>query len=86
MREGGVDASFFAVFTSATNKTPLEAVKAGFEILDMIVEEVARYPDDLVLATTTDEILRAKQQGKIAILLFSIAICEQSTCKQQWNQ
>jgi len=69
MREGGVDASFFAVFASATNNTPLESVKAGFEILDMIVEEVGRYPDDLALATTADEVLRAKQEGKIAILL-----------------
>lgn len=69
MREGGISASFFAVFTSATGKTELEAVKRGLEIADAIVEEVSRYPDDLAMATSTDEILRAKQEDKIAIVL-----------------
>ena len=69
MREGGISASFFAVFTSATDKTELEAVKQALEITDLIVEEVKRYPDDLVLATSTEEILQTKHDGKIAILL-----------------
>lgn len=69
MREGGITAGWFAVFTSAGDKTELEAVKAGFEILDMVVREVERHPEDLTLATTADEIVQAKRGGKIAILL-----------------
>ena len=69
MKEGGISASFFAVFTSATDKTELEAVKQALEITDLIVEEVKRYPGDLVLATSTEEILQAKMDHKIAILL-----------------
>lgn len=69
MQEGGISASFFAVFTSATNKTELEAVKSALEITDLIVEEVKRHPDDLVLATSTAEVLQAKRVGKIAIML-----------------
>ena len=69
MKEGGISASFFAVYTSATNKTELEAVKQALEITDLIVEEVKRYPGELVLATSTGEILQAKQDKKIAILL-----------------
>ena len=69
MRDGGISASFFAVFTSASGKTELEATKLGFEIADAIVEQVERFPDDLVMARSTDEILAAKQAGKIAIVL-----------------
>ena len=69
MREGGITAAFFAVFASARSNTPLESVKKGLEISDLIVQEVLRYPDDLVFATTSDEILQAKRDGKIAILL-----------------
>ena len=69
MREGGITASFFAIFAGAGSHTPLESVKKGLEIGEMIVREVRRYPDDLLLATTADDILRAKREGKIAILL-----------------
>ena len=69
MREGGITAAFFAVFASAGSNTPLESVKKGLEISDLIVQEVLRYPDDLVFATTSDEILQAKRDRKIAILL-----------------
>ncbi len=69
MREGGITAAFFAIFASAGSHTPLESVKKGLEISDMIVREVRRYSDDLLFATTADDILRAKREGKIAILL-----------------
>ncbi len=69
MREGGITAAFFAIFASAGSHTPLESVKKGLEISDMIVREVRRYPDDLLFATTADDILRAKRENKIAILL-----------------
>jgi len=69
MRQGGLHAAFFAVFASARGMTPLEAVKQALKITDVIVEEVKRHPAELVLATTTDEVTRAREQGKIAILL-----------------
>jgi membrane dipeptidase len=69
MREGGISASFFAVFTSPKGKTEPEATKLGFELRDKIVAEVAKYPQDLVLALSTAEIEQAKRDGKIAILL-----------------
>ena len=69
MREGGVTGVFFSIYTSATKGSPLEAVKKALAIIDAVVEEVNRHPDDLVLATTADEIIRAKQDQKIAILM-----------------
>ena len=69
MREGGVTGVFFSIYTGATDKTPLEAVKKALEIIDAVVEEVRRHPDDLILATSSEEIIAAKRAGKIAILM-----------------
>jgi len=69
MREGGVTGVFFSIYTSATEGTELAAVKKALMIIDAVVEEVNRHPDDLVLATRADEIVRAKREKKIAILM-----------------
>lgn len=69
MREGGVTGVFFSIYTSATEGTSLGAVKKALAIIDAVVEEVNRHPDDLVMATTADEIIRAKLDRKIAILM-----------------
>ena len=69
MREGGLSASYFAIFTPAGDKTELEALKKALEIADLIVEEVSRYPDDLTLAVSADDIERCRRENKIAILL-----------------
>ena len=69
MREGGVTGVFFSIYTSATEGTPLGAVKKALAIIDAVVEEVHRHPGDLVLATRANEIIRAKHEKKIAILM-----------------
>jgi membrane dipeptidase len=69
MRQGGLNAGFFAVFAPARNITPLEAVKQALKITDVIIEEINRHPKDLFLATTSNDVLRAQQENKIAILL-----------------
>ena len=69
MRQGGVNAVFFSVYTAANDKTALESVKQALKIIDAIVEEVHRHPKDLVLAVSSNEIVDAKKTGKIAILM-----------------
>lgn len=69
MRRGGMHAGFFAVFAPARNMPPVEAVKQALRITDVIVEEVKRHPKDLVLALSPADVLRARREGKIAILL-----------------
>ena len=69
MKQGGLHAGFFAVSTSARGQTPLEAVKQALKITDVIVEEVKRHPDDLFLATASDDVPRARREGKIAIFI-----------------
>ena len=69
MKQGGMNAGFFAVSTPARSQTPLEAVKKALEITDVIVKEVKRHPSDLFLATTSEDVLRAQREGMIGVLI-----------------
>lgn len=69
MREGGVTALFFSIYTSASVRPEVESVKVGFEIIDAVYEEVARHPEELVMASSAAEIEAAKKAGKIAICM-----------------
>lgn len=69
MRRGGVTAVFFSIYTSAHRNTDPESVHQALEIIDTVHREVARFPDDLVLAASSQEIDAARQTGKIAVLL-----------------
>ena len=69
MKQGRLHAGFFAVFAPARSMTPVEAVKQALTITDLIVEEVKRHPADLFLATTSNDVQRARREGRIGILL-----------------
>ncbi len=69
LRQGGVTGVFFSIYTSATGQTPRQAAKRALEIVDAVTKQVTRHPADLVLATSADEIVQAKQENKIAILM-----------------
>jgi len=68
MREGGMDAPFFSIYIPATVTGP-EAVKRSLRLIDAVRETVRRFPNDLALATTAEEVRRAHKQGKIAALM-----------------
>ena len=61
MRKGGVTGVFFSVWTSATARSPTASVKKALEIIADILHELRRHPDDLTLATTAEDIVRAKK-------------------------
>ena len=69
MREGGITAVFFSVYTSATRNTELESVQEALEIIDAVRRETARFPADLALAASSAEIEAANRNGQIAVLL-----------------
>lgn len=68
LREGGVGAQFWSVFVPSTLPGP-EAVVATLEQVDAVHAMVARYPGDLALATTADEVEAANASSRIASLL-----------------
>ncbi len=69
MRKGGVTGVFFSIYTSAFSNTEPEAADKAFEMIEMVRSETARFPDDLLPATSAADIERAKQSGKIAVLM-----------------
>jgi membrane dipeptidase len=68
MREGGLGAIFFSLWSPGT-MTGGAAVQRAIDLIDSVREEVARHPKDLMLATTTEDIRRAHAEGKIAVLM-----------------
>ncbi len=67
-RAGGLGAQFWSVYVPGT-LTGGTAVTATLEQIDCVYRLLDRYPDDLALALTADDIERARAAGRIASLL-----------------
>ena len=68
LRRGHVGAQFWSVFVSA-DQPETQAVTQTLEQIDVLKRLVARYPDQLALAYTADDVERAMKQGRIASLI-----------------
>jgi membrane dipeptidase len=68
LRKGRVGAQFWSVYVSALLPEP-QAVQATIEQIDVLKRLIARYPQDMVLCTSADEVERAMKAGKIASLI-----------------
>ncbi len=69
LRNGGVGGQFWSAYAPVETIARGEAAKVTLEQIDLIRRLVARYPDDLELALTADDIERIHKQGKIASLI-----------------
>ena len=69
MRAGGLTGIFFSIYTSAFRNTELEAVQEALEIIDATLREIERFPEDLALALSADDIEAANRKGAIAVLV-----------------
>lgn len=68
LRAGGVGAQFWSVYVPSRLQGD-RAVSATLEQIDAVRALAARYPGDLALAGTADEVERAVASGRIASLL-----------------
>lgn len=68
MKEGGLDAIFFAVFISNDLDEKHPATRA-LQIIDEIYRQVERYPDLAGMAYSPQDIRKLHQEGKRAILI-----------------
>ena len=68
MREGNLGAIFFSIWIPSKVTGP-DAVQKALDQIDAVHEQGKKHPKDLVLATTSEEIRRAHQEGKIAVLM-----------------
>jgi len=69
MRAGHVSGLFLSIWTDTDRFTPIQTIRRTLDQIDAVRRETARHPADLAMATTADEILAAKQRGRIAILM-----------------
>jgi membrane dipeptidase len=68
LREGGVGAIFFALWVPV-EVTGAAATRRARDLLAATVRQIAAHPADLALATSSREILAARAQNRIAVLL-----------------
>src|SRR5271170_7287802 len=68
MREGGLNAIFFSIWIPGSVTGP-EAVKRAMDQIDLVRQQAALHPNDIVRATTAADVRRAKASGKIAALM-----------------
>jgi len=68
LRAGQVGAQFWSVWVPSELTGP-EAVKKTLEQIDVVRAMVARYPNDLQMAYTADDIVKIHKAGRIASLI-----------------
>jgi membrane dipeptidase len=66
LRLGGVDAQFWSVYIPSEHPNPSRTV---LQQIDLVCRMAERYPDDLELARTADDVGRIVDSGKIASLI-----------------
>ena len=74
MRAGGVTAEFFSIYVDPRFYLHPSSREGGgarraLDMIDITYQQIERHPQDLVLATSAEQIRRAKQEGKIAVLM-----------------
>jgi membrane dipeptidase len=69
LRQGNVGAQFWSAYVPAELAKKGTAIKATLEQIDLIHRMVKKYPDTFAMASTADDILRIRKQGKIASLI-----------------
>ena len=68
MRDGGLTAIFFSIWINGKILGP-DAVKQALDQIDAVRETVRKHPNEMMLATTADDIREAKKEHKIAALM-----------------
>jgi membrane dipeptidase len=69
MKEGGLDADFFAIYVSASYARNGGSARRALDMIDGVYEQARRHPESLEMAFTADDIRRIHRSGKIAALM-----------------
>lgn len=68
IREGGLDAEFFAIYMEREPR-PGMAVKRALGQIDAVRATARKYPNDVALASTSDEVREVVASGRLAALM-----------------
>jgi membrane dipeptidase len=69
MKEGGLDADFFAIYVAAKYAKEGGAARRALDMIDGVYEQARRHPESLEMAFTSDDIRRIHKTGKTASLM-----------------
>src|SRR5438093_2062052 len=69
MKKGGLTAEFFSLYIKPWYVAHGGAARRTLDMIDSVYRAVERHPNDLMFATTSTDIRRAKAQNKIACLM-----------------
>src|SRR3989475_2759878 len=69
MKKGGLSAEFFSLYIKPWYVQQGGAARRTLDMIDSVYRAVERHPNDLIFATTSTEIRRAKAQNRIACLM-----------------
>jgi membrane dipeptidase len=69
MKEGGLTAEFFSVYVDRSYAEKGGAARRALDLIDRVYRAAERHPAELMLSYSTEDIRRAKKQGKIAALM-----------------
>jgi membrane dipeptidase len=69
MKQGGLSAEFFSVYVDRSYAEKGGAARRAMDLIDMVYRAAEKYPRELMMSYTTDDIRRAKKQKKIAALM-----------------
>jgi membrane dipeptidase len=69
MKEGGLDAEFFAIYVAAKYAKEGGAARRAMDMIDGVYEQARRHPESLEMAFTSDDIRRVHKNGRVAALM-----------------
>src|SRR6267142_6268768 len=69
MKQGGQTAEFFSLYIKPWYVQHGGAARRTLDMIDSVYRAVERHPNDLMFATTANDIRRAKAQNRIACLM-----------------
>lgn len=69
MKQGGITAEFFSVYIDKKYAVEGGSTRRAMDLIDYTFRAAEKYPDEFMMAYSTVDIRRAKQQKKIAALM-----------------
>jgi membrane dipeptidase len=74
MKAGGITGEFFSIYVDKELAAKPSSVTGGsarraLDLIDLVYQQAERHPADFMMATSADDIRRAKKDGKIACLM-----------------
>jgi membrane dipeptidase len=69
MKQGGMTGEFFSIYVDGKYAKEGGAARRALDLIDVVYRAAERYPNQLMMATSVEEIRRAKREGKIAALM-----------------